>query len=127
MKSNTNLLRKELTSVLSAALEGVTSRIYYLNFPKPATYPYAVFELRELSSVDGRTSYTLEVDLVSQDIKVTNNMADAAQDALDHDAVLTSKLFFHAYRARRYAVVEEDKNIQRIHLQMDLYYYSKEE
>ncbi len=127
MKSNTNLLRKELASVLFSALTGTTDRIYYLNFPKPATYPYAVFELRELSSVDGRTSYTLEVDLVSQDIKVTNSMADAAQDALDHDAVLTDKLFFHAYRARRYAVVEEDKNIQRVHLQMDLYYYSKEE
>ncbi len=127
MKSNTNLLRKELAAILSTALTSTTSGIYYLNFPKPATYPYAVFELSEVSTVDGRTSYTLEIDLVSQDIKVTNNMADTVQDTLDHDVLLTTKLFFHSYRSRRYAVVEEDKSIQRVHLQLDLYFYSKEE
>lgn len=127
MKINTNELRKEIAAVMASALTGVTNRIYYLNFPKPATYPYAVFELREVSSVDGRTSYTLEADLVSQDVKTTNSMADAVSDALDHGVVTTTKLFFHAYRSRRYAVVEEDKNIQRVHLQMDLFYYTKEE
>jgi len=127
MKTDTNKLRKEIKTALGTALTGTTDRIYYLNFPKPATYPYVVFELREVQSVDGKTSYTLEVDAVSQSANTTISMADAITNALDHDAVMTTDLFFHSYRARRYAVVEEDKNIQRVHLQMDLYYYTKEE
>lgn len=127
MKTDTNKLRKEVRTVLASALTGTTDRIYYLNFPKPATYPYVVFELREVQSVDGKTSYTLEVDAVSQSASTTVSMADAITNALDHDAVSTTDLFFHSYRARRYAVVEEDKSIQRVHLQMDLFYYTKEE
>lgn len=127
MKTDTNKLRKEVKTALATALTGTTDRIYYLNFPKPATYPYAVFELREVQSVDGKTSCTLEVDVVSQSASTTVSMADAVTNALDHDTVMTTDLFFHSYRARRYAVVEEDKNIQRVHLQMDLFYYTKEE
>ena len=127
MKTDTNKLRKEVRTVLSSALTGTTDRIYYLNGPKPATYPYVVFELREVQSVDGKTSYTLEVDAVSQSASTTVSMADAITNALDHDAVSTTDLFFHSYRARRYAVVEEDKSIQLVHLQMDLFYYTKEE
>ena len=127
MRTDTNKLRKEVRDIMAAALTGVTDRIYYLNFPKPATYPYAVFELREVQSVDGRTNYTLEVDVVSQSASTTISMADALTNAFDHDAVNTEYLFFHSYRARRYSVLEEDKSIQRVHLQMDLFYYTKEE
>lgn len=127
MKTDTNKLRKEIRAEMVAALNGVTDRIYYLNFPKPATYPYVVFELREMLVADGRTSYTLEVDVVSKDNATTISMADKVADAIDHCAVMTNDLFFHSYRSRRYAVVEEDKNIQRVHLQMDLFYYTKEE
>lgn len=127
MKTNTNKLRKELKSILTNALTGVTDKIYYLDFPKPPAYPYVVFELREVLVVDGRTSYQLEIDVVSKDAQTTISMADKVGDTLDHDAVMTNDLFFHAYRMRRYAVVEEDKNIQRVHLQMDLFYYTKED
>lgn len=127
MKTDTNKLRKEVRSVLAAALYGTTDRIYYLDFPKPATYPYAVYELREVRESYGQTAYTLEVDLVSRDAYTTITMADAVGNAFDHDTVSTNDLFFHSYRSRRYAVVEEDKTIERVHLQMDLFYWTKEE
>lgn len=127
MKHDTNKLRKEVKSVLATALTGVTDRIYYLDFPKPATYPYAVFDLREVRESYGQTAYTLEVDLVSQSVYTTNSMADKVADTFDHDTVSTTDLFFHSYRSRRYAVVEEDKKIERVHLQMDLFYWTKEE
>lgn len=128
MRSNTNELRKELAAVIKAAIPS-GARLHHVNFPKPAVYPYAVYEVRDVSSLDGRTSSTLEIDCVdySDDAKSVNNMADAVQDALDHEPVNTSKVFFHCYSARRYAVNEEDKMIKRIHLQMDLYHYTKED
>lgn len=127
MKTDTNKLRKKLKEIMAGALTGVTDKVYYLNFPKPASYPYVVFELREMLVVDGRTSYQLEIDVVSKDSQTTISMADKLGDALDHDAVTTTDFFFHSYRARRYAIVEEDKNIQRVHMQMDLFYYTKED
>ena len=127
MKTNTNKLRKKLKEIMTGALTGVTDKVYYLNFPKPPSYPYVVFELREMIVVDGRTTYQLEVDIVSKDAATTISMADKLGDALDHDAVTTADLFFHSYRSRRYAIVEEDKNIQRVHMQMDLFYYTKED
>lgn len=127
MKHDTNKLRKEVKSVLSSALTGETDRIYYLDFPKPAIYPYVVFDLREVRESYGQTAYTLEVDVVSRSEYTTISLADKIGDAFDHDTVSTSDLFFHSYRSRRYAVVEEDKAIERVHLQMDLFYWTKEE
>ena len=127
MIHDNNKLRKEIKTILATALTGVTDRIYYLNFPKPVTYPYVVFELREVRESYGQTAYTLDVDLVSQSVYTSNSMADKVADTFDHDAVSTNDLFFHSYRNRRYAVVEEDKKIERVHLQMDLYYWTKEE
>lgn len=123
MKSNTNKLRAEIVRLIAAECENV----YYLNFPKPAKYPYTVFELREIAVNDGQTSYSLEIDVVSNDTKEVINIADSIQDVFDHREAMTNDFFFHSYRARRYAMVEDDKNIQRIHLSMDLFFYSKEE
>ena len=111
----------------AAAPEG--TKIYHLNFPKPAAYPYIVYELREVSSVDGKTSYALELDCVDKDRDTKNivDIADSIQDALDHAVLNAEKVFFHCYRARRYSVTEDDKEIRRIHLQLDLYFYTKED
>ena len=127
MKHDTNKLRKEVKSVLASAITGETDRIYFLDFPKPATYPYVVFDLREVGESYGKTAYALEVDVVSRDEYKTVSLADKIGNAFDHDAVSTNDLFFHSYRSRRYPVVEEDKTIERVHLQMDLFYYTKEE
>lgn len=130
MKSNTDKLRKEIVSLISTTgSTALSSRVYYLNFPKPATYPYVVYDLRETQTLDGRTSFTLELDCVDHAAvpKTVNALADAIQDALDHCVVNTTDLFFHCYRSRRYPVTEDDKEIRRIHLQMELYYYTKEE
>lgn len=127
MKTDTNKLRKEVRAVLASALTGETDRIYYTDFPKPAAYPYVVFELNEVRESYGQTAFALEVDVVSTDVYKTVSLADKIGNAFDHDAVSTNDLFFHSYRSRRYAVVEEDKSIERVHLQMDLFYYTKEE
>ena len=49
------------------------------------------------------------------------------QDAFDHNVLSTDKILIHSYNTRKYAVVEEDKTVQRVRLQVDLYLYSKEE
>jgi len=124
MKSNTNEIRRQISSLIRDAAD---VQPFYINRPSNVAYPYILYEYKEINSVDGQTSGTLEVDIVTKDKKTVNDMADQIQDAFDHNVVNTDKLMFHSYRARRYPVVEEDKSIQRIHLQMDMYVYSKEE
>lgn len=121
--SNTNELRKQIASILKRS----TPNVHYLNFPKPASYPYLVFELKELGTEDGQTKCSLEVNCVAKTQSQVNSLADSVQDSFDHIVVGNNKIFFHAYRNRRDAIVEEDKTIERIRVMIDLYYYSREE
>jgi len=123
MKINYNDMRKEIASIIKTA---TSVNSYYLNRPATA-YPYIVFDLKEVACIDGQTTYNLEVDVFTKDIKTTNDHADSIEQAFDHYIGGDSKFFFHSYRARRYDVVEEDKTVKRVHIQMELYVYSKEE
>lgn len=122
MKSNTNELRKELTTLLKT----VTTNVYYRKISRP-TKPYIVFTVKELSTTAGRTSCQLEVNCVAKTPAAVNTMADSVQDIFDGEIDNGTKLMFYAFRGSRQIVEEEDKSIERIRLMIDLYVYSKEE
>lgn len=122
MKTNSKELHKALTAIIKQRV----ATVYYENIPKPVTYPYAVFSLRLLGTASGQQRYQLDVDVASRDIQESEDLSDRIQDDLDYVAVSNEKLYFHTYRSTRYAVVEEDKGIERRHLTFELYFYSRE-
>ena len=123
MKSNTNELRKELTTLLKT----VTSNVYWRNVRNPQK-PYMMYSARELGTTDGRTNVQLEVNIVADTAASVNTLADSVQDLFDGKVDQTSsKVMFYSYRGTRQPVDEEDKSIERIRLMIDLYVYSKEE
>lgn len=122
MKSNTNELRKAVKSIID---EFITA--HYLYASEPDKFPYATFEMRELQNVDGRTQINLEVNVFTKQATTAESVADSIQDAFDHANYDGTKIAFYSYRSQRLRIVEDDKTIHRIRLNIELYLYSKEE
>lgn len=117
-----NEMRKQIASKLTP----ICANTNYRDIPKPATYPYIVFDLNEVGDSYGQTRALLEINVVSKDRKDALNKADAIQKALDHVNVLTNKVFYHCYKQNRNFVDEEDKTLQRVRITFELFYYEKE-
>lgn len=122
MISNTNELRKEITTLLKT----VTTNVYYHNITN-ATKPYIVFTLKELATNSGRTSSQLEVNIVDKTPAGVNTLADRVQDLFDGKIDIGNKYAFYSFRGQRQIIDEEDKNIERIRLMIDFYSYEREE
>lgn len=123
MKHNENELRKALTALLGQ----MCANVHYKNFPKPAVYPYFVYDCRQVGSGEsGRINYQIDIDVISKSDKTTIDLSDAVMDMFDHCTYSTEKLFFHAYNSTAQPVVEDDKGIARLRIVVELFYYSKE-
>ena len=123
MKSNTNAIRKQL----KAELIKIASSVNYRKRPLPIKYPYVMYELRELSTEDGKTKCNLEVNVVSKDPAEAVDLADKVQDLFDGYSFLDDHCAFEAYRQQRNIIEEEDKAIERIRLLFELNYHKREE
>lgn len=122
MKINTNALRKEIQSELSEMM----SSVIYQRTIRPIGPPYAVFDIKPLQTIDGRTQCRLEVDLFDTDAENIEDTADLIEEFYDHYDFRNTKVAFYTYRGQRQSLVDEDKTIRRIRLTFELYLYSKE-
>lgn len=122
MRINTNELRKQIKSVIDASVPSV-----YYGTKAEQTLPYAVFELEELQTIDGKTQQTLTINIFSKTSGEVESLADAVHEAFDHYRFMNSKIAFYTYRGNRIRVPEEDKNVQRIRLTVEVECYGREE
>lgn len=122
MVSKTNELRKLLVSTVKAA-SGLTRVIYGYTLTAPVL-PYAVLELKEISTEYGKTQSELEVNIFASTLADSENYADKIQDALDHGRYKNNAVDIYTYRNTRNLVVEEDKDVYRIRLTAEVDAYN---
>lgn len=122
MKINTNELKKEIVTELSAIVDTVV----YQRTILPIKPPYVVFEIRTLNNVDGKTHCNFEVNVFDKSQTNADANADAIQEFYDHYDFQNDKVAFYTYISTRQNLTDEDKTVKRIRLVFDLYLYSKE-
>lgn len=100
---------------------------YYSEAPENATYPYAVFDISILSKEDNRNNCTLEINVWDKNryYSRAENMADDISKLLDGSIKLSDELLFYCYDGSRDHVLDEDKQIKRIRMQFELYFYER--
>lgn len=120
-------LKTEITSALVAG--GFTSvPVYYGQAQtKGTTRNYIIFGLEEVTRLDGRIAFELEINCIDYGTNTANceEIADLMQDALDHKTFITDYIVFNTYANRRNSVSDEDEQIIRRRLTFDLYLYER--
>lgn len=117
-----------LRALIRTKLLGRVPAAHYGVAPASAEYPYAVFELKELSYGDGLSLQELEVHVLDYgtDTAPAEDMADGIQADLDHFQALTEDFEISIYKERRQPLYEDDKQIirRRLTFQVRLYWRS---
>jgi hypothetical protein len=102
-------LRKSLTELLKAA----NPRVYFMDAPKDAAFPYLVYDLP--NSVDDGTleNFVLEVDGWSQgaDTMAVEQLMEAADAALHRQVIRAEDLAIILYRDNRLTIPDDEKQI----------------
>lgn len=100
---------------------------YYSEAPVSANYPYAVFDITLNSKDDERNACTLEVNVwdKNQYYSRAEKMADDITRLLDGSIKLSDEVLFYCYTGSRDHVLDEDKQIKRIRMQFELYFYER--
>lgn len=100
---------------------------YYSEAPEGAAYPYAVFDVNVLSVDDARNSCTLEINVWDKGAYYSRaeQMADDIEKKVDGEISLSDDLLFYAYKGSREHILDEDKQIKRIRMQFELYFYER--
>lgn len=109
--SKTEALKTEITRVLKLSL----SKVSFGRAPAKKVYPYAVYDLSEIGSENGRTNFQLEVNVVDYgpDTSRVDDISDDIQDRLHRYDFINSAIQFTSYIGIRQPVTEEDKEINR--------------
>lgn len=108
---------------LQRLFKTLTTNVYYEGNQDSAVYPRLVFELSEASYNSGKTLYQLEVNVIDYgtSTKVTEDLADTVQTALNKYYFINSEIQFSVYRGLRQKVEEEDKLIIRRRLLFEIH------
>lgn len=124
MKNNTNELKKQLQSIL----KGICTSVYYEIVRENKKYPYLIYEIKQLSYEAGCSSYEIEINCVdkNESTALVDEVADQVQNLLEGYEFANDKISFYTYTASRQTVYEEDKNLKRRRLTVELRLYSKE-
>lgn len=120
--SKTIALRTELQRLLKT----LTDNVYFEEASEKA-YPYAVFELSELTHDYGKTLMQLEVNVLDhgKDSSRAEILADNIQTALHKYFYIGSEIEFTAYEGLRQTVKEEDKDTIRRRLLFEIQLHEK--
>ena len=105
----------EVRTFLNGRMQAVCERSYYGSAPASATFPYIVWDMKELSYEEGFSLQEIEVDVVDygSDTTAAESLADALQAALDHLSHLGDSFHIAVYRERRQTLSENDKSVIR--------------
>lgn len=122
MVSKTNELRKLLISETKTA-SGLTN-VFFAYTSKKINPPYIVLSLTELSTENGRTQNELEINIYGNDHSTVETYADKVQDHFDHGNFKNASVSIYTYRNRRNWIAEDDKDVHRIRITIEVESYS---
>lgn len=121
--SKTTALRIEIQRILKT----LTNNVHYADRPDNLLYPCMVYELNELVSNYGKTTYQFEINILDYGTKTTvaETLADETQDKLHKYYFYDNNknIQFVIYKGARNIIREEDKKIIRRRLLFELQLY----
>ena len=88
-------------------------------------YPFITFELEDIGTSDGATTYALEINIVDYG-KIKSDaeeIADVVQDDLDCYCHIDDNIQFRSYRDGRKTVKEDDKLVIRKRMMFEIVMY----
>ena len=106
---------------------GLQVDVFYGQAKNDHSKQYVIFSVEEVTRLDGRITYELEVNCIDYgyDTEFCECMADCITDALDHSVTIKQEIEFHVYANRRNNVSAQDEKIIRRRLTFDLYLYER--
>lgn len=127
--SKTIVLRESLKETIESALTqaSFTAEVYYAQAKRDHGQPYIILTVEEVTRMDGRITYELEVNCIDygNNTAQCENIADCVTAALDHTVTIEEEIEYHIYANRRNNVSSEDEKIIRRRLTFDLYLYER--
>lgn len=121
----------ELVKELLITLKTVVTKSYYIQAPRDddkPPYPYLTFELSVLDNADAKTLYSLEINILGYGLQNNSQIdgyADTVEAALDFKHFSNNKIQFSTYVNSRDTIREEDKNIIRRRLTLEVHLHAK--
>lgn len=121
--SRTQELKREVKKILRRHCENV----FYEEASTSRTYPYIVFEIRELSFDSGMALCRMEVNVIDRgdNSESIESACDGIQNDFDRAHAMTARIQFSAYRLDRQIVREEDKKILRRRMNFEIHLYER--
>lgn len=117
----------DLRAVLTGRLRTCCPRVWYGQAKEKDQRPYLVYTVEQLSHSDNQRLMELEVNVVDygDDTAPAEEISDAVEEAFDAWHYLDENLQISAYNDRRQTVEEEDRNIIRRRLLLELHVYER--
>lgn len=121
----TNEVRDVILAVITASSERPS---FYEQAELSADYPYSVFDMRRMTATEGIERYALEVNVWDKykTYSRVDYIADAIERDMDKTVLMINSAVLTMHKDSRQIIEDEDKNIRRIRLQMELIIVAKE-
>ena len=116
-----------LRTVLTERLRTCCPRVWYGQAKDTTQRPYLVYTVEQLSYEDGQHLMELEVNVVDygDDTAPAEALSDAVESAFDQWHYLDEKVQISAYNDRKQPVEEEDRQVVRRRLLIELHVYER--
>lgn len=114
-----------LRTVITSKLETFCPRVYYGQAKKGTDRPYIVYSLEQIDQMDDQHTMELEVNVMDYglDTGPVERISDAVMDGFDRLYFMSEEIFFSAYPNRRQPVTEENRNVIRRRLLIEIHFY----
>lgn len=116
-----------LRAVLTARLQTICPQVYYGQADTKAARPYLVYTLDQLGQEDDMHQLELEINVTDYgvDTATVETIADSIMDAFDKWYYIDDAIQFAAYPDRCQSVTEDDRNVIRRRLLIELHFYER--
>ena len=116
-----------LRTVLTERLRTCCPRVWYGQAKDTTQRPYLVYTVEQLSYGDGQHLMELEVNVVDygDDTAPAEELSDAVESAFDQWHYLDETIQISTYNDRKQPVEEEDRQIIRRRLLIELHVYER--
>lgn len=119
-----------LRALIRRQLDTVAGGTYYRRASRDAFFPYKVFTLSRVDLSDlSRDDFDVCIDIYDRatDPKVVDQIADEIEALFNGANLPQEKILPTFFRASRYPIDEEEKDLQHIQLHFDVELYELEE
>ena len=105
----------ELRKIIQSQLKTAHQRVYFMDAPDDARYPYLVYDLPNSVDDGSLENFVLEVDGWddSADTNVLEKLMDDMDNSLHRKTMVVGNLSVTFYRDNRLTLTDDDKRISR--------------